>query len=161
MSKFVVSKEKKIPEVKTSGIFLFVWGLEDGHHGAGVGLVDEILDSFVGQCFDKSSGLFAVFFACADGNDVGIGLCSITGCIFYSQSFCHVEAGSQSVVAVDNGQSAFIAVGQLCGDSVSLNGLNVITAIVGDVQNGSTGLDGDAFVQGDEAFLLQEQQMSV
>ena len=67
-------------------------------------------------------------------------------------------AGSQRVVAVDDGDGALIGVGELCGDGVRLNSLNVVAVVVHDVQRGHALGSGGVLRQVDQALLLQQQQ---
>ena len=131
---------------------------EDCNNCAVVGGSNVLLDGIGHEGLDKSLELLAVFVTLAAGDDVGVGLGCVTGGVLQSKSVGRGEAGLQSVVAVDDGDGAGVAVFKLCGNGVSLNGLDVVAAIIDDVEVADALLSGGILGQGDQAFLLEQEQ---
>ena len=131
---------------------------EDCLNSTGVGVIDEGLDSVCLESVDQGDDLILVLVTIAAGDEVCIVLSGLAGSILNSQSVSNVQTGLQSVVAVDNCDSAFIGVCQLCGDGVSLNSLNVVAAVINDVKVADALLSGGILGESDQAFLLEQEQ---
>ena len=110
---------------------------EESNDGAVVGLGDELLDSVGLESLDESLDLLAVLFACADCDYVCVGLGSFAVGVLSCESVLgNAVAGLQSVVAVYDGDGAFVAVLELCGNGVGLDSLDIVAVVVNDVENG-------------------------
>ena len=133
-------------------------GSEDRNNSAVVGLFDVFLHSVGLERLDKCLDLGAVFFACAAGNDVGVGLCGVAGSVFNGKRIRGMEASLQRVVAVDNSDRTGVGVGQLCGDGIGLQRLHVMALRVDDIQRGHALFGGSIGGQLNEAFLRQQEQ---
>ena len=132
---------------------------EESNDGAVVGLGDELLDSVGLESLDESLDLLAVLIACADCDYVCVGIGSFAVCILGSESvLSNTVACLKSVVAVDDGDGAFVTVLELCGNGVCLNSLNIIAVVVNDIENGNTLIKGSVLGQLDQAFLLEEEK---
>ena len=138
--------------------FVFVLFSEYCDDCAGVFFFDELLDLFGLESINQRLDLVAVFVALLDGDDVCIGLCGVAGSILDSQSVGYLEACGDGVVTVDNCHCAVVAVFKLCGDGFCLDLNNVVALVVHDVQSGNALFHARVSGQGDQAFLLQEQQ---
>ena len=64
----------------------------------------------------------------------------------------------KGVVAVDDGDGAFVAVLELCGNGVSLDSLDIIAVVVNDVENGNALFKGSVLGQLYQAFLLEKEK---
>ena len=119
---------------ETAGCICFIALSEDGDNSAVVGICDELLDRVALESLYESKSLFAVLIACGNGNNVCIGLRGVAGSILDRKGIFNLQTGLESIVAVDNGESAFVGIFKLCGDGVCLYGDDVVAAVVNDVE---------------------------
>ena len=131
---------------------------EESNDGAVVGLGDELLDSVGLESLDESDRLGAVLVGLADGNDIGVGLGGVGVGALAGEGVVAGEAGLQGVVAVYDGDGAFVAVLELCGNGVGLDSLDIVAVVVNDVENGDALFKGSVLGQLDQAFLLEEKK---
>ena len=141
---------------------MYFGSLEYCDDRAVVAVGDEGLDSVGLESLDESLDLLAVLFACADCDYVCVGLGSFAvGVLSCESVLSNAVAGLQSVVAVYDGDGAFVAVLELCGNGVGLDSLDIVAVVVNDVENGDSLFKGSVLGQLDQAFLLEEEKLSL
>ena len=108
--------------------------LEHGDNSAIVIAVDEVADGIAEQSLLQSLGFRGLLVAFFHYQHIAIGLGSQgVGTLKGDGILGHIQPGTQGVVAVDDGDGAGVAVGEDGGNGISLNGSDIVAAVVNDV----------------------------